>query len=277
MISENVNITIGVESTTDDTSAYDWAGPVIRDVVVGAQDKLIFSPNNITANIGDIVRFHFLALNHSVFLSSFDQPCTSAGGFGTGFGQFNPSNSSGILPSFSVNTLDPQFFFCSQTKPTSHCHAGMVFAINAGNNVCQFLMNAGQANASSPTTSSMTPMGTNTALTTNIIDNSTWVTSAFLLPGILSSSVDFTATLVQIIVSEAVTLPMTVTTSGQAVVSTSTSASMQSSLKCRTSPARRFSSVVQAPQRYSQYRGPRPRLIPCQQCYDHPLSLPMPQ
>jgi hypothetical protein len=100
-------------------------------VTVGAAGKLVFQPNESYAEIGDVVEFNFLALNHTLTQSSLSDPCTDVGGFSTGFNQFNPQNVSGrFVVQYAVTTLNPQWFFCAQTKPVSHCHAGMTFALN---------------------------------------------------------------------------------------------------------------------------------------------------
>ena len=46
-----------------------------------------FSPNTITAAKGDILDFHFFAINHSVVAGDFSKPCQPAdtGGFFSGF------------------------------------------------------------------------------------------------------------------------------------------------------------------------------------------------
>lgn len=81
-------------------------------VQVGALGELIYGPNQLNAAVGDIVRFDFLKLNHSVTQSSFAKPCTYNGGFDTGLNQFNPKNISGkFLVDFQVNTTAPLWFY----------------------------------------------------------------------------------------------------------------------------------------------------------------------
>ncbi|KAH8787534.1 hypothetical protein F5882DRAFT_262653, partial [Hyaloscypha sp. PMI_1271] len=110
-----------------------------HNVTVGAAGTLSFDPNEVDADIGDIIRFSFLALNHTLTQSSLSDPCTSSGTFSTGFNQFNPENVSGeFLVEYWVNTRDPQWFFCAQTDPKSHCKSGMVFALNAGGKLQAF-------------------------------------------------------------------------------------------------------------------------------------------
>lgn len=114
-------------------------------VTVGAGNTLTFTPNELDAGIRDIVKFTFLALHHTLTQSSLELPCTNLGGFSTGFNQFNPKNISGeFIVEYAVRTLDPQWFFCAQTKAKSHCQAGMVFALNPGDKMGNFLSAAAQ-------------------------------------------------------------------------------------------------------------------------------------
>ncbi|KAJ7880519.1 hypothetical protein B0H14DRAFT_2435681 [Mycena olivaceomarginata] len=104
-------------------------------VQVGPEGQQIFSPSNITANVGDVVSFAFLTKNHSVTQSSFASPCEPlAGGVDSGF-QSVAANGSNI-PEFSIaiNASKPLFFFSAQTVPTNECQRGMVFSINQAPN-----------------------------------------------------------------------------------------------------------------------------------------------
>ncbi|KAJ6478983.1 hypothetical protein C8R45DRAFT_872887 [Mycena sanguinolenta] len=102
-------------------------------IAVGPNDQLIFSPSNITANVGDTVSFQFQSKNHSVTQSSFASPCTPlAGGIDSGF-QFVAANAADI-PQFSFtvdNASKPLFFFSKQAAVVNECQKGMVFSINA--------------------------------------------------------------------------------------------------------------------------------------------------
>lgn len=48
---------------------------------------LAFSPNMVTASVGDVLEYHFFAINHSVVNGAFDTPCApvTSGGFFSGF------------------------------------------------------------------------------------------------------------------------------------------------------------------------------------------------
>jgi plastocyanin len=124
-------------------------------VEVGAHNQLLFNPNQVDAAIGDEVRFEFRKFNHTVIQSSLDKPCLSLGGFDTGFTRFNGNDSRGNVISFTVQTMDPQWFFCRQRKPRGHCQAGMVFAINPGDLMNRFLDNARQDSEGTTNTESV--------------------------------------------------------------------------------------------------------------------------
>jgi hypothetical protein len=122
-------------------------------VQVGPGADLLFQPNYMDANVGDTVLFQFFKLNHTLTQSTLERPCTPDHRFDSGFRQFNPTNQLGMTLSFSVNTFDPQWFFCRQNVPVSHCQAGMVFAINPGDQMDDFLSNArGDSTGPSSTT-----------------------------------------------------------------------------------------------------------------------------
>jgi plastocyanin len=112
---------------------------------VGGEKSLSFKPDRLNANIGDRVTFNFYSLNHTLTQSSLEAPCVSLHQFDTGFGQFNPKDTDGLSLSLTVNTLEPQWYYCRQNDPTSHCHAGMVFALNPGDQMDQFKENAKRA------------------------------------------------------------------------------------------------------------------------------------
>ncbi|KAA8573274.1 hypothetical protein EYC84_003765 [Monilinia fructicola] len=128
----------------------------VHHVTVGAQGKNIYSPNQVNANVGDIIRFNFLARNHTVTQSDFNTPCTFNGGFDTGFNQFNPDNKTDLfVKDFVVDTNKPIWFHCAQTQPKSHCQAGMVLGINPAGKFDAFLEKAKNSG-----NSSVTPTGT---------------------------------------------------------------------------------------------------------------------
>ncbi|KAF8266528.1 Cupredoxin, partial [Lactarius quietus] len=92
------------------------------------QNGLAFTPNTVTASVGDMINFVFYPKNHTVTQSTFPAPCQPmAGGVDSGF-QPVAANATNV-PQFSVmvNVTTPLWFFCHQT---GHCESGMVFAVN---------------------------------------------------------------------------------------------------------------------------------------------------
>lgn len=105
----------------------------IHDIQVGA-DGLSFTPEAISAEVGDQVVFHFVSKNHTATQSSFDSPCgPKDGGFNSGFMPV-PANQTDNLPIHTISVYDknPIWVFCAQNTPVNHCGQGMVFAINCG-------------------------------------------------------------------------------------------------------------------------------------------------
>jgi len=105
-------------------------------VDVGA-NGLTFTPEALSAAIGDTVIFTFKAKNHTATQSSFASPCgPMPGGFDSGF--MPVANGTTDFPTFSytVQATTPTWVYCKQAAntPASHCGAGMVFAINCPTN-----------------------------------------------------------------------------------------------------------------------------------------------
>jgi plastocyanin len=114
------------------------AAQQVHDVQVGSTNgtSLTFTPEAISANPGDQVVFHFNPKNHSVTQSSFASPCGfKEGGFDSGFMPV-AANATGSQPTYTitVNDTQPVWVYCAQAAglPASHCGAGMVFAVNCG-------------------------------------------------------------------------------------------------------------------------------------------------
>lgn len=63
-------------------------GSRIINIKVGVGALNAYDPNNITAEVGDIVTFTFNPKNHTVTQGSFKDPCISNGGFDTGLWVF---------------------------------------------------------------------------------------------------------------------------------------------------------------------------------------------
>ncbi|MCJ1314989.1 hypothetical protein MMC15_000303 [Xylographa vitiligo] len=122
-------------NTTSSTTMTAALSKKTHDVLVGAfvdgnGTDFLFKPNNITADVGDIVRFNMLGKSHSVTQSQFARPCIHNGSFDTQL-QPNEKNVTGIIfEELEVNVATPLWFYCKQTVAVSHCGKGMVFGIN---------------------------------------------------------------------------------------------------------------------------------------------------
>lgn len=95
---------------------------------------LTFSPNDITAAVGDVLEFHYHPKNHSVVAADFANPCKpkAEGGFYSGFFPTTGSENANVFQ-VEVNSTTPIWFYCSQSTG-NHCGAGMVGAVNANAN-----------------------------------------------------------------------------------------------------------------------------------------------
>jgi len=106
-----------------------------------------YSPESITANVGDTVMFVFMQKNHTATQSTFAEPCRAMpGGMDSGF-MPNPEGKAGVTWNMTVETTDAlcklqpfwalgsatnilKGFYCKQQNGI-HCGKGMVFSINA--------------------------------------------------------------------------------------------------------------------------------------------------
>lgn len=117
-------------------------------IAVG-ESGLSFTPNSVSASIGDVLLFSFYPRNHSVALGSWDKACapSSAGGFFSGFIPvdedesnvntaahfiFFATHSDRQLATFrvTVSTADPLVFYCTAGR---HCQDGMYGVVNPAN------------------------------------------------------------------------------------------------------------------------------------------------
>ncbi|TBU64921.1 hypothetical protein BD310DRAFT_972424 [Dichomitus squalens] len=114
---------------------------VIKVVVGGANGELTFSPSNVSASPNDIISFEFHQKNHTATQSSFAAPClrlkdaTTGNVIGLDSGFMPVGANATEFPTYNVTVNDtaPLWFYCRQHAPdgSSHCGAGMVFAVNA--------------------------------------------------------------------------------------------------------------------------------------------------
>ncbi|EON97065.1 putative extracellular serine-rich protein [Phaeoacremonium minimum UCRPA7] len=97
--------------------------------VVAGLGGLRFDPDNVVAEVGDIVEWHFLPKNHSVAQSSFAAPCVpQENAFFSGF-QPTPEGQAPDVFQIVVKDKAPIWYYCAQTVG-SHCKSGMVGVIN---------------------------------------------------------------------------------------------------------------------------------------------------
>jgi plastocyanin len=136
-------------------------------VIVGGSSGLVFDPPHVSALPRDTIVFEFRQKNHTVTQSAFADPCRKLStngvtGFDSGF--IPVADGATEFPTWSmvVNDTAPIWAYCRQQTPTSHCGAGMVFAVNsdeqgersyaAFQNVAEAVNGtAAQANAPAPT------------------------------------------------------------------------------------------------------------------------------
>ncbi|KAI0824203.1 hypothetical protein BC628DRAFT_1411131 [Trametes gibbosa] len=119
------------------------SGNVIKVVVGGSNGELTYTPNSVQASPRDVIQFEFHQKNHTATQSSFAAPCVrlkdttgAAIGLDSGFMPVAADATSFPTWNVTVNDTAPIWFYCRQHKPdgSSHCGAGMVFAVNAVEN-----------------------------------------------------------------------------------------------------------------------------------------------
>jgi plastocyanin len=142
---------------------------VTHNVTVGGTgaNALLFDPQSVTAQPGDVVRFIFKQKNHTATQSSFANPCVKqSGGFDTGFIPVAATVTDGFpIAELSVGATDPVWVYCAQG---THCSSGgMVFAINPGSDekMAAFKAAATGGVASTPVPTSTSTSGTVSAPT----------------------------------------------------------------------------------------------------------------
>jgi len=156
--------------------ALPFVSATVYDIQVGKDGQLAYSPEAISAQVGDQVVFHFNPKNHTVTQSSFAQPCGHKdGGFDSSFMPVM-ANSTQAQPTFTiqVNDTKPIWVYCRQT---GHCGKGMVFAVNCGPdgspNSFQNFKNAALAQGAATNGSSSPSSSSSTAATPSATPSST--------------------------------------------------------------------------------------------------------
>nr|CAF06099.1 conserved hypothetical protein [Neurospora crassa] len=123
------------------------------ETIVIKADGLVFGPEIITANKGDILEFHFLPSNNSVVKGSFDHPCepATADTEERFFSGFLPAKSNEESPSIfrvTIGSTAPFPFYCSTP---AHCSKGMVGIVNGSpDQLAQYKDQAARAAAAQP-------------------------------------------------------------------------------------------------------------------------------
>lgn len=131
----------GTATTGNLVSRTGWTG-VTHSVVVG-RGGLHFDPENVVAEIGDTIEWHFTAANHSVAQSDFAHPCKPLADGTSFFSGFNFVTASGQNPNvYQITVIDknPIWYYCPQTVK-NHCQSGMLGVINQNFNSQNTLSN----------------------------------------------------------------------------------------------------------------------------------------
>ncbi|KAL0951022.1 hypothetical protein HGRIS_007763 [Hohenbuehelia grisea] len=187
-----VTQTVTLESSTWTTTYTSYAGSPdptpaalageVHKVVVGGPGKLLFDPPHISAKPRDIIMFEFHQKNHTVTQSSFGDPCrklsaNGVDGWDSGFMPVADDATTFPVWNVTVNDTAPIWAYCRQKTPTSHCGAGMVFAVNSDENSPRnfnaFKQVAAQLNGTAaadtaPTASGAAPAPSNGAVSTRM-------------------------------------------------------------------------------------------------------------
>ena len=116
---------------------------ITHTVVAGRGGQLRFDPENVVAEVGSIVEFHFLPANHSVVEAAFNAPCrprsdvdpAAPNSFFSGFFPVTPNPDGSLRQSeevFQIEVKDdkPIWYYCGQPGGGGHCQRGMVGVIN---------------------------------------------------------------------------------------------------------------------------------------------------
>jgi len=125
------------------------ANGATHSVSVGQEGALSFNPDSLTADVGDLIEFHFFSGSggHSVVSSTFASPCVAE--TGAFFSGYIPGNDQGTT-TFVVNvtSTDPIWFFCSLS---THCIGGMSGVVNppAGQSIADYQSAAQNVKAAS--------------------------------------------------------------------------------------------------------------------------------
>ncbi|KAJ7769347.1 hypothetical protein B0H16DRAFT_1715819 [Mycena metata] len=107
---------------------------VDHQIILGQNNSLAFTPDQVVADIGDTLTFIVVSRNHSTTTTVFSGAVCPppAGGVGeNGWDSGFLSSLDGSTPQFVYTVVDtaPHFAACAQAAG-AHCRAGMTFALN---------------------------------------------------------------------------------------------------------------------------------------------------
>ena len=132
------------------------ASSQVIQIIAGMPGQDYFNPSSINVTTGTVLRFEFLSLNYTLSQSDATHPCSNASVQDPGLQQHVPLNISGAsVVEYVVESNQPQWFYCSQALPTSHCHPGMLFSLNPTHTKPEYIGNISSSHSS--TTMKTTP------------------------------------------------------------------------------------------------------------------------
>jgi len=99
----------------------------VKNVNVGGNQQLIFTPTSVTAAAGDTVRFTFLDQNHTATAGTPNAGCKPGGQFNSGFVPVAANTATKPTFDVAVTNTQPMVVYCGQAQ---HCQSGMVMVIN---------------------------------------------------------------------------------------------------------------------------------------------------
>ena len=95
------------------------------------QNGLEYTPSTVNASVGDTVEFIFHPKNHTVTQSTFAAPCQPmANGIDSSFQPVPANATQGPSMSVPVNSTDPVWFYCRQTRYVSICPLFFFFCLS---------------------------------------------------------------------------------------------------------------------------------------------------
>lgn len=104
----------------------------VTHTVVAGLGGLRFDPDNVVAEVGDVIQWNFNPKNHTVAQSNFADPCrplADGTSFFPGFAFATQEGPSPDVFQLVVENKDTIWYYCPQTTG-DHCQNGMVGVIN---------------------------------------------------------------------------------------------------------------------------------------------------